>query len=72
MRAFNAQMVQQPRALTDVVIPGERLDTPTGLAIFAPVKQNALEVPGQMVQQLDALVDTQIAPFLDPRIEPTG
>jgi hypothetical protein len=50
MRARNAQMLEQPFALRDVMPPSDRLDPPARLAAFAPVEQDAGEMRRQMIE----------------------
>ncbi len=70
VRLFDAQRIQQPGALAHEIRPGDAFDPPAGLAVFAPVEQNALEFGGQVIQQFNAFIDAEIGPFFNPRIEP--
>ena len=64
-------MVEQPGPLTDIMVPGNALDPSARLPVFPPVEQDAFVFLGEVVQQLDALIDPQVGPLLDPGIEPT-
>src|ERR1700719_3988071 len=54
MRAFDAEMVEQPLTLRDKMLPGDALDPAAGLAAFAAVEQDAGKTLRQMIEQFDA------------------
>ena len=69
MRLVDAEMVEQALALFGVVRPGDGLDVPAGVAAFAPIEHDAAVVLGQVIEELDLLVDAVGRPLLDRRVE---
>src|SRR5215208_7231008 len=69
VRAIDAQMIEQPLRLRDVVRPRDVLDTSAGLAALAPVVDDAGEVLRKMIEQLEPGVDALRAPLLHGRVE---
>src|SRR2546425_11026201 len=69
VRALDAQMIQQPLALRNVVRPGDALDAAAGLAALAPVEDDAAVFFRQVLEELDPGVDALRAPLLYRRIE---
>src|SRR5487761_59545 len=69
-RPADAEMIEQPPRLANVVGPGEPLYPTTGKAGFATVEGDAAKAPAQRAHQVQARVDADRAPALDGRVEP--
>ena len=61
--AVLAEMLEQALALSDVIVPRDRLDAPAGLTGLATIEDDAAVRLWQMLEQLDARVDAERRPF---------
>jgi len=72
MRALHAQMIEQARRLTHVMLEGDALHAPARLAAFAPVEGDAGEVLREPFERLHLRVNAKARPLLDNGVEAAG
>jgi hypothetical protein len=69
---LDAEVVEQPAALRDVMAPRHPLHAPAGLPGLAPIEDDAGVLLRQVLHRLHARVDAERGPLLEGRVEAAG
>ena len=69
MRLLDIEMIEQALSLAHIVGPGDALNAPARLTAFAPIKNDALIMFGEMFQRLGLGVDAERRPLFQGGIK---